>query len=92
MKKKYTYNEEFFKGIDRTKLVIELEVLKNELKELNLLKEALDIKIAIEAEPKNKNELILFLGHANTKVFEIAKEKELFIAINALRKSKIVTL
>lgn len=92
MKKNIYIKDEFFEGINRTKLVIELEILKNELKKLKLLKEALDIKIAMEAETKNQNELILFLGYANTKVMDIAKEKKLYVAISALKKSKLVTL
>ena len=90
--KKNIYAKEFFNGIDRNKLVIELEILKNELKKLKLLKEALDIKVAIEAETKNQNELILFLGYASVRVIEIAKKKELYVAVNALKKSKVVTL
>jgi arginine deiminase len=86
--KKKIYTKEFFNGIDRTKLVIELEILKNELKKLKLLKEALDIKVAIEAETKNQNELILFLGYSSVRVIEIAREKELYVAVNALKKSK----
>ncbi|MEN8904418.1 MAG: hypothetical protein ABF289_00505 [Clostridiales bacterium] len=79
--------EQIFNGIDKSKLVKELEILKHELKKNKLHKEALNIKVAIEAASKKESELVLFLGYSEMKVLKVAQINNLFYAVEALKRS-----